>query len=236
MRWALEKRKLSELKAYQKNPRRLSKDQYEHLKKSIDKFGLIDKPIVTKDNILIGGHQRVKVLAKDNVNEVECWIAQDELTPKDIEELNIRLNKNTGDWDYDILANQWEVKDLLDWGFTEEELQFDIDAITGKDEEDNQLLEPTKDPKTKLGDLYQLGEQRLICGDSTIPEFVQKLLEGNEPILMVTDPPYGVNYDPAWRKDIKGKHGVACRATGVVQNDKIVNWSLAYSLFPGSVA
>jgi len=230
MRWALEIRRLSELKDYHKNPRQLSKDQYEHLKKSIDKFGLIDKPIVTKDNILIGGHQRVKVLKKDNVKEIECWIAQEELTPKDIEELNIRLNKNTGDWDYDILANQWEAKDLLDWGFTAEELQFDIEEIGSNDEEDNQLLEPTKEPKTILGDLYQLGEHRLICGDSTIPETVKKLLNGAEPILMVTDPPYGVEYDA--NKQYKGK----AKSVGKVLNDDKVNWALSYILFVGSVS
>lgn len=125
MKWKLEKRKISDLQVFHKNPRKLTKNQYEHLKKSIDKFGLIDKPIVTKDNILIGGHQRIEVLKKENIKEVDCWIAEQDLSEKDIEELNVRLNKNTGEWDFDILANEWEILDLLNWGFSEKELCID---------------------------------------------------------------------------------------------------------------
>ena len=82
MKWNLEKRKLSDLKEYHKNPRSLSKCQFEHIKLSIDKFGLIDKPIVTKDNTIIGGHQRLKVLKRCKVKEVECWVATEDLTAK----------------------------------------------------------------------------------------------------------------------------------------------------------
>lgn len=135
MKWKLELKKISDLKDYHKNPRRLSKEQYEHLKTSIDKFGLIDKPIITKDNILIGGHQRIQILKKENIKEVECWVSDQELTEKDIEELNIRLNKNTGEWDFDILANEWEIDDLLKWGFNPDELEIkNFDQIPNIDD------------------------------------------------------------------------------------------------------
>lgn len=125
MKWTLELRNLKDLKHHAKNARRLSKHDAEHLEKSLEKFGVIDKPIVTKDGLIIGGHQRVQVLKKMGHNQVECYVAQDKLTEKEIDELNIRLNKAVGDWDTDILANQWELDDLLDWGFKPEELHLE---------------------------------------------------------------------------------------------------------------
>ena len=123
--WKLEKRKLSSLKDYDKNPRFLSKDQFEHISHSLNTFGLIEKPIINPDGLIIGGHQRKNVLKKLGVKEVECWVPDRALDDREVEELNIRLNKNTGEWDFDILANEWNLKDLLDWGFTQEELALD---------------------------------------------------------------------------------------------------------------
>ena len=210
--WSLQTFKISELKDYHKNPRRLTQDQYKHLKASIDRFGLIDKPIVTRGGTIIGGHQRIKVLKKDKVKEIDCWVPDRHLQEKDIEELNIRLNKNQGEWDFEILANQWNPTDLIDWGFTLDELQIDASAIAPV-EEDNEVLEPGKDEDaiTKPHDLLSLGEHIVICGDSTMEGVVECCLKECKPILMVTDPPYGVNYDASWRKDIKDKHGVAAQ-------------------------
>lgn len=232
LQWKLETRPISSLKNYSKNPRILSKEQAVHLEKSIDKFGLIDKPIINIDGTIIGGHQRIRTIKKNKNKQIECWVPERILDEKEIEELNIRLNKNTGDWDWDILANQWEISDLLEWGFTLEEFDIPTDIEQVITEDESEILEPPKDPKTKLGDLYELGEHRLKCGDSTNSDTVMHLLNGEEPILMVTDPPYGVNYDPQWR-DVAGK---GCRAKGKVQNDDKINWTLAWHLFPGSVA
>lgn len=234
MQWHLEKRNINDLKDHPKNPRQLSKHDAEHLQKSIDKFGLIDKPIINLDNTIIGGHQRKAILKKLKIKEIDCWVPDNQLDDKQVEELNIRLNKNTGEWDYDILANEFDIDDLMDWGFTAEEL---IDApITdlGSTEEDDGVLEPgeDKDAITKLGDIYELNSHRICCGDSTNPDYVLPALQEHMPILMVTDPPYGVEYDPSWR----GAAGKGIRAKGKVQNDDKVNWALAWSLFPGSVA
>lgn len=236
--WHLEVLPLSKLKAHEKNPRQISKDQMGHLEGLIDKFGMIDKPIVNLDFTIIGGHQRIKVLKRKKVKSVECWIPDRQLEQEEVDHLCIGLNLNRGDWDFDILANLWDPVDLLNWGFSSEQLLDCKIEDLGSTEEDEDVLEPCKDEDaiTKLGDIYELGNHRLICGDSTMPDVVEKVLGGHEPVLMVTDPPYGVNYDPSWRKDIKDKHGVAAKALGKVQNDGQVNWALAWHLFPGSVA
>ena len=136
--WSLKTFQIDELTDYAKNPRSLTKQQFEQLKKSLDKFGMIDKPIINADekNTVIGGHQRLRVLRSENQKSVECWIPSRELDEKEVEELNIRLNKNTGDWDFDTLANNFEVGDLMDWGFTEMELgihpDIDFDEFDGE--------------------------------------------------------------------------------------------------------
>jgi len=122
--WTLRQFRLDELTDYYKNPRSLSEKEFKQLKTSLDKFGMIDKPIVNADsaNTIIGGHQRKHVLEATGVKEIECWIPDRELSDKEVEELNIRLNKNTGSWDFDTLANEFELPDLIEWGFEPFEL------------------------------------------------------------------------------------------------------------------
>ena len=114
--WKLEERKLGDLKPYKKNPRTLNKNQFTHIKESIDKFGLIDRIIINLDNTIIGGHQRRTILVKDNILTCDCWVPSRMLTDKEMEELNIRLNGNHGSFDDDILANLYEMDDLMQWG------------------------------------------------------------------------------------------------------------------------
>lgn len=122
--WKLEKRNLSDLKHNPKNPRRLSKHDAEHLKTSLEKFGVCEPIVINQDDTIIGGHQRAKILKQLKEREVDVFVPYPALTQKESDELNIRLNKNTGDFDIDILANQWEIEDLVDWGFTPEELHI----------------------------------------------------------------------------------------------------------------
>lgn len=118
-KWHLEIKLLEELQDHPRNPRFISKEDCKQLMTSIAKFGLIDKPIVTQDGLIIGGHQRLKVLKDLGHYEVECWVCDDNepFTEEEIDELNIRLNKNTGSWDWDKLANEWDVNLLCEWGF-----------------------------------------------------------------------------------------------------------------------
>lgn len=144
IKWNLELRKIKDLKAHPKNPRKLSKHDAQHLQKSLEKFGLIDKPVITQDGLIIGGHQRLEILKKMKCKEIECFVADQDISEKDIDELNIRLNRNVGEWDYDILANAWPEEDLFDAGFTKEELSL------GDVEEMEKKAEAEDDKKKKI--------------------------------------------------------------------------------------
>lgn len=193
--WHLETRKLSDLKDHPKNPRKLDKDQAEHLQKSLEKFGLIDKPIINLDNQIIGGHQRKNVLKKMKLKQIECFVPDHMLTPEEVDELNIRLNRNTGDWDWDILANQWDTEQLIDWGFKAEEfIGASVEEIMGEDEEDSEMLEPTADPITKIGDVYELNKHILLCGDNQKIENIEKLTQKKNIQFSIADPPYNLNF------------------------------------------
>ena len=116
--WTTEQRKLGDLKAWEKNPRQLSDHDAKNIKQSMETFGLADPLIVNTDNTIIGGHMRKRVIG-DNDRVVDVRVPSRQLTDREVEELNIRLNRNSGEFDFDILANEFEVGDLLDWGFTE---------------------------------------------------------------------------------------------------------------------
>ena len=133
IKWHLETKQLKDLKPHPKNPRQISKDQEKHLRTSLEKFGCIEKPIVNKDNTIIGGHQRLKILKKEGYKQIECWVPDSDMSEKDIEELNIRLNKAQGEFDFDILANEWDSIELVDWGFDAESLFGIIDDIIQED-------------------------------------------------------------------------------------------------------
>jgi len=134
-------------------------------------------------------------------------VASRALTEKEREKLTIFLHKGAaGDWDFDVLANEFELDDLLDWGFEPKEL--DLDLWAGEPPED---VEPQIDKAeelrekwgVKLGDLWQLGEHRLICGDCTDKAVVDRVMGGEQVSLIVTDPPYGVNYDGGANNETK---------------------------------
>tara|TARA_R110000824_G_scaffold335511_1_gene522057 strand:+ start:475 stop:981 length:507 start_codon:yes stop_codon:yes gene_type:complete len=109
------------------NPRQISNKQYEDLKASIDKFGLVDPIIINSDNTVIGGHQRLKVLRELGAKKIPT--VRVNLSKEDERELNIRLNKSGGEWDMDVLANEFDIVDLKEWGFKDIELGFNIDKI-----------------------------------------------------------------------------------------------------------
>jgi DNA modification methylase len=194
--WSLKTFQIDELTDYSKNPRSLTKQQFEQLKKSLDKFGLIDKPIINADekNTVIGGHQRLRVLRSENQKSVECWYPSRELDEKEVEELNIRLNKNTGDWDFDTLANNFEVGDLMDWGFTEMELGLypEEDMPDDVEPQIDKAEELREKWQVQTGQLWQLGEHRLICGDCTDKAVVERVMGQDKIEICLTDPPYNV--------------------------------------------
>lgn len=192
--------KVGSLKASTYNPRKWDQSAIDGLTESIKRFGLVDPLLANsskeRKNIVIGGHFRLKVAKDMGFKEVPVVYLDipDETKER---ELNLRLNKNQGDWDYEILA-EFDESLLADVGFGSEELDsiFDIDV----DEPDSFDLEKElkKLDITKItvqkGDVYQLGESRLMCGDSTIAEDFDKLMNGEQADMCMTDPPYILDY------------------------------------------
>lgn len=148
--WSLQARKLKDLKPHPSNPRRLTTDQAAHLTVSMEKFGLSEKPIINQDNMIIGGHQRVKLLKKLKYKEVDCWVPDRPLDEEEVNELLIRLNQNHGEFNFDDLANNFEPLKLLEWGFSENDL---LGFAT--DEEDKSK----KDKSKKLHTCPKCGEE-----------------------------------------------------------------------------
>jgi len=176
------------------NPRQLTKEQYKNLKDSIKRFGLVDPVIINKnkdrENIVIGGHQRLKIAKDLNIEKIPC--VELDLTIDQEKELNVRLNKNTGEWDWDALGNYFDVESLIDWGFTNEELQFETPDVVGLTDEDEIPEKVT--PRTKLGDIWILGNHKLLCGDCTDFENIDQLLLDQKAHMIFTDPPWNVAY------------------------------------------
>jgi len=123
IKWQIRVKKISELKPLKYNPRNITEKGLKELTVSIDKFGLAEPIVINTDNVIIGGHARYFALKQKGETKAQCYVPDKKLTKKQVDELNIRLNKNiAGEWDFDILANDFELKDLLDWGFQEYEL------------------------------------------------------------------------------------------------------------------
>ena len=138
IKWHLETRKIKDLKDYEKNPRSISKHDYAKLQESLLEFGLADKPIITQDGLIIGGHQRKRCLKALGFKEVECWVPDKDLDEEQISKLNLMLNRVQGDFDYDILANEFDLVDLMEAGFTENDFSIeDIESIINEESKDD---------------------------------------------------------------------------------------------------
>jgi len=149
---------LSKLKPAKYNPRQITKKQVKDLKASIEKFGIIDPLIINSDFTIVGGHQRFAILneASKRVDweyppKVPCVVL--DLSKEDERELNIRLNKNTGDWDFDLLSNHFDIQELKEWGFKEIELGLNIDKIE-EDKEDIATITIREDDLVKAQKLH----------------------------------------------------------------------------------
>jgi DNA modification methylase len=236
LKWQSKTVKISDLKEYEHNPRKITDKLLEKLATHIKEDGYHQRIIVDNDHTIIGGHQRKKALymaGYDDDTEIEVLIPNRKLSADEVDRLNIRDNLSFGDYDFDILTERFDMEDLLSFGMDQDLLTpiFDTMTLDGIGEEE--AIDLPEEPTSKLGDVYILGNHRLMCGDSTNSDHVTKLLDGNNPILMVTDPPYGVSYAPEWRKDAGLNNS---QNIGKVLNDDRYDWSEAYSLFSGDIA
>jgi len=238
-------RALTGLIPYVNNSRTHDDAQVAQIAASIREFGFTNPILIDPDGGIIAGHGRVLAARKLKLKEVPC-IELGHLTPAQRKAYVIADNKlalNAG-WDFDLL--RVELEQLADdgfnldlTGFSEEELAALLapEPTQGLTDPD-QTPEPPANPVSVLGDVWIMGAHRIVCGDSTTVEAVDKALNGVKPHLMVTDPPYGVEYDADWRNKALRSDGTANggRAIGKVLNDDKADWRAAYDLFPGDVA
>lgn len=201
----IELKQVTDLLPAEYNPRKDLKPgdkEYEKLKRSIEQFGYVE-PVIWNQTTgrVVGGHQRLKVLMDMGITEVDCVIVEMDVEKE--KALNIALNKISGEWDNDKLALlisdlQGTDFDVSLTGFEPEELEdlFREDTKGGIKEDDFDVAGELEKPTfSKAGDLWQLGEHRLVCGDSTNPETLELLMAGKQANLVITDPPYNVNYE-----------------------------------------
>lgn len=190
--WQIEKRNIQDLKGYDKNPRRFTEKGLKDLKKSLQKCGDANIITINADNTILGGHARLTVMKQLGYKEVDVKVLNRLLNEQEVKEVVIRLNANTaGEWDMDKLQADFELDDLQEWGL---DVEFNTDELVDKEVEEVEVPEEVE-TRAKLGDIWQLGNHRLMCGSSTNPDDVKKLMAGQEVDLLVTDPPYNVNYE-----------------------------------------
>ena len=224
-------RLLADLTPYPKNPRHITPAAVNAVAESLAAFGFQQPIVIDPKKVIVAGHTRC--LAALQLG----WTHAPTVTIAAKHARAYRLADNrSGEfstWDLDVLGGELEA---LPSGQLEALPALDFNAVVGPQPIDGKTdpddIPEAPEPRTKLGDLWMLGEHRLMCGDSTDQACVHNLMDGATPALMVTDPPYGVNYDPGWRNRALT---VSSRAVGPVTNDDTSDWRSAWALFPGNV-
>jgi DNA modification methylase len=229
---------VSKLVPYSRNPRK-NDQAIERMAASINEFGFKIPILARSGGEIVDGHLRLKAAQKLELQEVPVILC-DEWSEAQVKAFRLLVNRSAtwADWDQELLTLEISELDTLDFdlsltGFEPTEID---ECLFGQEKEDVQQQDTPPLPQeaiTQLGDLWICGEHRVLCGDATSADAVAALFGSATPVLLVTDPPYGVNYDPNWREDAGlGRQ----RQTGTVRNDQQVDWSAAYRLFPGNVA
>ncbi len=240
----IEMRQLDKLIPYARNSRTHSDTQVAQIAASIKEWGWTTPILVDEEGTIIAGHGRTLAARKLGLVEVPVMVARgwSEAQKKAYVIADNQLAMNAG-WDTELLAV--ELKELGELGFELDLIGFDDKALANflNDETEgltdaDEVPEAPADPVSVLGDVWVLGKHRIICGSSTEADVVGKLLGDVKPHLMVTDPPYGVEYDADWRNKAMRSDGskIGGRAVGKVLNDDKADWREAWALFPGDVA
>ena len=259
------------------NPRRISEDELDALERSLRQFGFVSPVLARrKDRTVIGGHQRLVAARRLGLTSLPVtWL---DVTVEQGRLLGLALNRISGSWDDALLARlladlqATPDLDLTLSGFGEDEIKDLLRSLETRERRERPeafdleeaLEEARRAPRTKPGDLWALGDHRLLCGDATSATDVARLLDGATPTLLTTDPPYGVSLDGSWRDGVYNALGPAespymrtdgqldaddaTRATGgrrgrtqghrhtTLSGDTRVDWSEAFALVPSAVA
>ena len=237
----LEQWPIGRLVEYERNPRK-NDDVVDRMAQAITEFGFRIPIVARSDGLVVDGHLRLKAARVLGLDTVPVVLA-DELSETQIKAFRLLANQsaNWAEWDELLLSS--ELNDLLaeDYdlsliGFDDAELEAllagEVERETASREGEDDVPEAPETPISRPGDIWLLGKHRLLCGDATVATDVELLLGDVKPQLMVTDPPYGVEYDPGWRN----KAGAAAtKRTGKVLNDDRAYWREAWALFPGDV-
>jgi DNA modification methylase len=238
----IEFRSVASLVPYANNAREHSDDQVAKIARSIERFGFNAPVLVDTESVIVAGHGRVMAAASLGLEKVPV-IELGHLSIADRRAYRLADNRIALDatWNEDLLRRELDAIaaagiDLSIAGFSDEDLDRLLSEAAGEtsDRDVDQAPAVAKVTVSRAGDVWLLGEHRIICGDSSNAEDVMMVLAGERPHLMVTDPPYGVEYDPGWR--LEAGQGSAGQALGKVRNDDRADWRQTWALFPGSVA
>jgi len=229
---------IQEVRLNEENPRYIKDHKFEKLVKSIKEFPqMLDlRPIVVnQDMIVLGGNMRLRACREAGLTEVPIIYA-DNLTEEQQKEFVIKDNSSFGEWDWDILANEWDTEQLIDWGMdipddwaVDEVLEAEEDNFEAADEIETDIV---------LGDLIEIGEHRLLCGDSTDSDQVAKLMNGEKADMVFTDPPYGISHSgKGITAPTKNGNIVEGNNFGEILGDgdisaAVDSFNLIYSLYP----
>jgi DNA modification methylase len=212
--------KISEVKLNPNNPRIIKDDKFKKLVQSIKDFPemLNIRPIVVnQDMIILGGNMRFKACKEAGLKQVP--IIKTDLTEEKQREFLIKDNTSGGEWDWEVLANEWDIEELESWGLDVPELEIPqfLEA-----EEDNYEVANEIETDIVLGDLFEIGNHRLLCGDSTCSDTVAKLMNGEKADMVFTDPPYLMDFDGGMTSNKDGNWTKSFNSThGAIKNDKM---------------
>ena len=229
---------LNRITSYVRNARKIPQQAIDKVAASIQEFGWRQPIVVDGQGVIICGHTRLLAARKLGYEQAPVHVA-DNLTPGQVRAYRLLDNRSheETDWDPELLGLElMELRDLnIDLSLTGfEGREIDTLLARGADLEEraNDVPALPSEAATRAGDLWTCGAHRVLCGDATDRDSVSRSLATTRPELMVTDPPYGITYDPAWREQAGlGRP----RQVGLIQNDDRADWAAAYALFPGSV-
>ena len=237
LKWSTQKRRVDDLIPFEGNPRQMTEKQQADLKKSLEKFNLVEIPAIDMDNKICAGHQRLKImkLLGRGQEEIDVRVPNRKLTDAEFKEYNLRSNKNVGGWDDELLVN-FDEAELLRVGFESEDLDkiFREETVEDKFDVDKEYERIGK-PKTKVGDLYSLGDHRLLCGDATKKDNFKELMNGKLAKLCFTSPPYNMasGMYERYKDNLKSEEYIEFNLT-VIKNIQeflkgFVFWNISYN-------